>query len=267
MIHYFGFGSNMNIASLRAKGVVPLSSRRAKLTGWRLKFNVEHFFRHEGGVGNIEYTGCENDQVLGMLHICDSTALPYLDDAEAYGYGYDRIEVNVSVLDDPQKPSQATTYIGMPAFINNQCLPSQRYLNIVVKGATEAGLDATYIRQLMTHPVHQPQYYPKFTLPAGEHPEFNASMLTSQPLYTALHGCVFDMSDAQPRHEFLKGFFGGRDMTLFHLQRMDTSTQDESLDMIRHGRLNEAQQHYLDAYLHEYAREYRFVGHYNYELD
>jgi sulfite reductase (NADPH) flavoprotein alpha-component len=49
MIYYFGYGSNMNLISLRAKGVEPQRSQHAILRGWRLRFNVQHFFRHEGG--------------------------------------------------------------------------------------------------------------------------------------------------------------------------------------------------------------------------
>jgi len=70
---------------------------------------------------------------------------------------------------------------------------------------------------------------------------------------------------ARPRHEYLKGFFGGRDMTLFHLKRLDTSDGTETMEAIRHGRLNEAQRRYLNAYLNEYAREYRYVGRFDYD--
>ena len=268
MFYYFGFGSNMNLVSLKAKGVEPLSSRRAELRGWRLRFNVQHFFRHEGGVGNIEYTGNTDDKVLGILHECPQDALPHLDAAEAYGYGYDRIEVSVTPLDDQAlEPCIATTYVGMPSFINNQCLPSQRYLNIVLKGAKEAELDDAYVKALATHPIYEPEAYPLFTPPDGNYPTLNATELATKPLYTALFGFVFDMSEARVTHEFLKGFFGGEDMTLFHLKRMDTSTQDESLDAIRQGKLSDAQKHYLNAYLNEYDREYSYVGRYDYEFN
>jgi cation transport regulator ChaC len=48
---YFGYGSNMNFNSLRAKGVEPRASERAVLRGWRPRFNVHYFFRHEAGSG------------------------------------------------------------------------------------------------------------------------------------------------------------------------------------------------------------------------
>ncbi len=212
MFHYFGFGSNMSIASLKAKGVVPLSSKSAVLQGWRLRFNVQHFFRNEGGVGNIERTDNPQDLVLGILHELSDDALELLDAAEAYGYGYDRIILDVKVDDDASKQSQfisALTYVGMPDFIDNRCLPSRRYLNILLDGAIKANLDKNYIEQLKIHPVLKPKDYPLFSPPEGEYPIFNEALLTKYPLYTALKGFVFDMSNARPHHEYLKGFFGG----------------------------------------------------------
>lgn len=257
MFRYFGFGSNMNITSLRAKGVEPLASRRAVLHGWRLRFNVQHFFRHEGGVGNIEPSENPNDRVWGVLHDCPDEALAPLDATEAYGHGYDRVEVDVDV-DGETVP--AIVYVGMPGFINDDCRPSQRYINILAKGARDEGLEAEYVRYLLEHPVHEPEEYPPFMPPEGDFPEFDVASLAAHPLYTALYGAVFDMSQAREQHEYLKGFFGGRDMTLFHLKRLDHSDGSETLDDIRLGRLNESQLRYLNAYLNEYDREYRYVG-------
>ena len=56
-------------------------------------------------------------------------------------------------------------------------------------------------------------------------------------------------------------------MTLFHLKRLDSSDGKESMDDIRHGRLNEVQQCYLNSYLNEYAREYRFIGRIDYNQE
>jgi len=262
MFRYFGYGSNLNITSLRAKGVEPLAARLAVLHGWRLRFNVQHFFRHEGGVGNIERSEAPGDRVLGILYDCPDAALAPLDATEACGHGYDRITVEVDT-DGERVPT--VTYVGMPGFIDDGCRPSRRYLNIVIDGARQAGLDPDYLRDLETQPVHRPDDYPPFTPPPGDHPTFDDAALARHPLYTSLYGAVFDMSQARPLHEYLKGFFGGRDMTLFHLKRLDSSDGNESIDDIRHGRLNEAQQRYLDAYLNEYAREYRYVGRFDYK--
>lgn len=267
MFHYFGFGSNMSIASLKAKGVEPLRSRPAVLHGWHLRFNVQHFFRNEGGVGNIERSNEPSAQVLGILHECSDDALDLLDAAEAYGYGYDRITVDVEVDDSTTNQPHiisALAYIGMPDFIDNTFLPSRRYLNILIEGATKVGLDNNYIQNLAQQSVHIPKDYPLFLPPEGEYPSFNEASLAKQPLYTALLGSVFDMSDARPHHEFLKGFFGGKDMTLFHLKRLDSSDNQETIDDIKYNRLNLIQLQYLNSFLNEYAVEYRYVGRFNY---
>lgn len=261
MFWYFGYGSNMDLGSLRAKGVAPLRSLRAVLPGWQLRFNVEHFFRHEGGVGNIEPCAEAATEVRGVLHLCEDAHLAPLDNAEAYGHGYDRIEVRVRSDEGWQ---HATTYIGLPAFIEDRCLPTRRYLNILLQGATAAGLDAAYIEGLRRQPVHPQPPAPPFVPPPGEHPLFDAEALARQPRYTALAGAVFDMAGARERHRFLQSFFGGRDMTLFHLQRMDSSDGTETLDDLRHDRLSPAQRAYLALYLQAYGDEYVYVGRYAY---
>ena len=260
MFRYFGYGSNMNIHSLRAKGVEPIRSYVAVLEGWSLRFNVQHFFRHEGGVGNIKPN--PGDKVFGVMHECHDQALEKLDEAEAYGFGYDRLNVKVRTMQGDYY--DAISYIGMPSFIDNQCLPARRYLNILVDGAVQAGLDAAYIESLKNRPIHETTPYPPFSEPEGDFPQFTEISLANNSMYTGLYGAVFDMSDARPLHEYLKQFFGGRDMTLFHLKRLDNSTGNETMEDIKKGNLNSDQQRYINAYLHEYAKEYRYAGRINY---
>ena len=259
---YFGYGSNMDLRSLCAKGVQPSISKRAVLRGWRLRFNVHHFFRHEGGVGNIEPSHDPSDVVWGVLHLCEDEHLDRLDAAEAYRHGYDR--VTVRALGD-RGEQHAIAYVGMPSFLDDRCRPTQRYLNILLKGATAAGLDPAYVDALRGHPVHQKQPVAPFVPPPGEYPTFTAATLTQHPLFTALAGAVFDMSGARWQHSFLKGLFGGKDMTLFHLKRLDASDGSETLDDIKRDRLSSAQRLYLDEYLHEYMSEYVYVGRYRYD--
>jgi len=261
MFRYFGFGSNLNINSLLAKGVKPLASRRAILKDWRLRFNVQHFFQHEGGVGNIERSEASGDRVLGVLYDCPDECLQPLDAMEANGYGYERITLEVEVEGEL---ISAFSYVGMPEFIDNECLPSQRYLNIVVNGARQAGLDSDYVNRLVAQPVHHADDYPFYAPPLGDYPTFDETSLARHPMYTALYGSVFDMSEARPLHQYLKSFFGGCDMTLFHLKRLDSSDGKESMDHIRNGHLNKAQMYYLNAYLNEYAKEYNYVGRFDY---
>ena len=262
MYVYFAYGSNLNLTSLRAKGVEPRSSERATLPGWKLLFNVRHWFRHEGGVGNIHPSDNPSDRVEGLMHVIEDEHLPLLDALEAYGVGYDRIEV---VPETTHGPTRALTYVGLPAALDAGCLPTRRYLNILLKGATAAGLDEAYIERLGRHPVHPEQEYPPFEHPAAEGPVLNRGTLAQNPHYTALAGAVFDMRGARRDLDCLQALFGGKDMTLFHLKRHDTSDGSEPLDDVKQGRISAAGRKYLNAYLHEYAAEYRYVGRYVYE--
>ena len=261
MFNYFGYGSNMDITSMNAKGVYPHSSERATLRGWQLLFNVRHFFRHEGGMGNIRLSDSPDDEVRGVLHLCPDESLSALDAVEAYGFGYDRIEISV---ENNGCITKAITYVGIPSFLDERCLPTDRYMNILVKGAKESGLDKAYINKLQQCPRYKKKQYPLFELPHRPAQTFRAESLINHPAYTSVSGCVFDMAEARWEHEYLKGLFGGRDMTLFHLKRLDTSDGSETLDDIKHGRLTDKQREYLNEYLHEYNAEYSFVGRFKY---
>ena len=261
LFYYFGYGSNMDLTSIRAKGVQPLSSVRAVLPGWELLFNVAHYFRHEGGVGNIQQTTRAGAEVQGVVHLCEDKDLPGLDAVEAYGIGYDRITVQVET---DQEQLDAVVYTGMPGFIDDTCRPTQRYMNILLKGASSAGLSDDYITMLKNYPTHVKKACPPFAAPRETLQIFDEQSLEQHPGHTAIAGHVFDMNGARWQHEHLKGLFGGRDMTLWHLKRLDSSDGSETLDDIRHDKLRQDQRRYLNEYLHEYNREYTCVGRFEY---
>lgn len=259
MFHYFGYGSNLHVPALRAKGVAPLASMRGRLRGWRLSFDVRHWFPHEGGMGNITHTGDADDEVQGVVHSCDDGALAALDRMEAYGVGYDRIEVEV--LTDAG-PVRAQTYVGLPAFLEASRLPTRRYLAILVKGAMAAGLDEAYIQRLRQHAVTAETEPPPFVPPEGSFPNVTREALALHPEWTALSGAVFDMSGARADLASAKPVLGGRDTTLFHLHRHDTSDGTETLEDLARGRVNDGARRYLAAWLHAYATEFRYAGRY-----
>lgn len=259
MFHYFGYGSNLSLASLRAKGVEPRESHPAELLGWSLRFNVRHWFRHEGGMGNVERTGRDGDRVLGLVHLCDDGDLASLDAVEAYGWRYDRVEVEVETA---RGAVRAHTYVGMAGAIDDSCLPTRRYLNIILAGAEAAGLDASYIARLRAQPLAPARDYPPFERPTAPSAIFNPASLAEHPECTALADAVFDMSAARGDLVSLVPLFGGRDMTLFHVRRLDTSDGGETEDDVRNNRLSDSALRYINAYLHEYSAEFRYVGSY-----
>lgn len=259
MIQYFGYGSNLHLPALRAKGVVPRASARARLAGWRLAFDVRHWFPHEGAMASIRHTGDPGDEVQGVVHACDDEALATLDRMEAYGVGYDRVAVEVRT-DEGSVTAQA--YVGLPAFHDPRGVPTRRYLSILVQGAEAAGLDAAYVRALREHPVLPEHDAPPFTAPAGEHRVVTADELARNAEWTALDGVVFDMSRARHDLASAKPVLGARDTTLFHLHRHDTSHGGETLDDLRAGRVSDGARRYLDAWLHAYDTEFEYVGRY-----
>jgi sulfite reductase (NADPH) flavoprotein alpha-component len=178
---------------------------------------------------------------------------------EAYGVGYDRVLVDVMTDDGPVR---AHAYVGLPAFIDETRLPTRRYLNILMKGAVAAGLDEAYVARLREQPVTPESDPPTFQPPVGDFPVFTRASLAAQPKLTALLGSVFDMSAARRDLESAKAVLGGRDTTLFHLHRHDTSSGTETLDDLRRGQVPERARRYLATWLHAYATDFRYAGRY-----
>ncbi len=258
--YYFGYGSNMNLAALAAKGVQPRESTRARLSGWRLTFDVHHWFAlEEGGVGNIRRTE-SGDQVQGVVHLVDAEDLERLDRLESRGVGYDRVEVQVE-LEGRAEPLRALTYVGMPDYLDASCRPTQRYLNLLIAGAQAAGLDDDYIEALRTQPVHlRPDRGPYRAPAATAEREIARDELVEQARWTAIGDQVFDMSQVQPKLRCVWPVFGGRDTTCFHMHRHDRARGDETREDWAKARVHPEILAYIESYLHAYAREFIHVG-------
>src|SRR5919107_732300 len=104
---------------------------------------------------------------------------------EAYGVGYDRIEVDVQT---DTGPVRAQVYEGLPTFLDDSCVPTRRYLAILIRGAMAAGLDDSYIRRLQEHPVAPEIEPPAFEPPQGDFRVFTKESLAQHPELTALSG-------------------------------------------------------------------------------
>jgi len=263
MFYYFGYGSNINSLALKAKGVNPKSSVQATLQGWKLTFNVQHWFKHEGGMANIVNTTQPQDYVEGVLHLCEAGDLKKLDQREAYGIGYDRIEVRVTTKSEH---ILALAYIGLPEVLDNTLKPTSRYINIIINGALEHNLNTNYIEQLKHQPTTKMPIYPRFEFNFDNRNEkiYNKETLSKSAHLTALSGYVFDMRNSREELKSLFNIFGGKDMTLFHLKRLDSSDGNETLKDITNGTISDQGKEYINTYLHAYQKEFECVGRYIY---
>lgn len=256
MFYYFGYGSNMSRLSLRTKGVEPLSTAPAVLGDWRLVFNINHPFAFEGRVANvIPKTG---GLVHGALHGCDDDVLHHLDSFEGLGVYYERMQLEVRTYQG--EAQRAYVYVGLPTFLKPEGRPSLRYRNILIDGGRDVGLADGYLDSLINLPIHPTPGHPPFTPPGEQTERLTLEELARRPLHTAFAGYVFDMSEAGPQHQTLSAHLEGHDVTLFFLERMDSSIGDEALNDIDLNQLDKAQKRYLNDYLHEFCIEYRYVG-------
>lgn len=262
MFYYFGYGSNLSVIALRAKGVFPLRSEPAILEGWRLTFNVPDFFPIEGGTGNIETA--PGEAVHGVLHACRDRDLASLDRLEALGVTYQRVVLGVTTYAGRRK--SAYVYVGIPSNLDGDLRPSERYRNILARGAIDMRLAPAYVDRLLAIECLPRASLPPFD-PGPPKRVYTLDSLWRERALTALAGHVFDLSGARPEHAYLQDFLAGKDVTLFFLKRLDTSDGNESFEDVRAGRLSDAQRAYLNAYLHEFAREYRLVGRLDYDAE
>ena len=150
MLHYFGYGSSLGAASLRAEGVSPLRSESAILEGWSLRFDVPDFFALEGGTANV--APAADDAVHGALYACRDHDLAAIDRLEGAGTIRERLEVSVLTYGGRRK--LAYVYVGLPSILDAGVRPSERYRNLLVRGAIELGLEPAYVDRLRAlHPL------------------------------------------------------------------------------------------------------------------
>lgn len=258
MHYYFGYGSNMDKISLKAKGVESGSWERAVLHGWQLVFNIPPLFNHEGSVANVVTSEEAGMSVHGVLHQINDQDIEKLDALEARGIAYHRVELEVITYSGEKKV--AYVYVGVAERLDNNRLTDNRYINILIRGAIHTGLDESYVEKLKAVPLRAEHCYAPFVHPSTSNQEFTLETLAKFPQYGGLAGAVFDMSEADSDHQFLSNLYGGKDMTLFFLKRMDSSDGSETMETYTQGQLSDYQKNHLNAYLHEFEEEYRYMG-------
>ena len=250
---YFAYGSNLGTRGLEAKGIVARRSEPARLVGWQLAFDLPSAFRRlEGGVANIS-PGEEGDEVHGAVHEIDASALEHLDVLETVGVLYERKSLPVVTYDGHSLIAEV--YVGFPTVRDPVLRPSRRYLSLILAGATERGLESSWIDRLRDTQTHVPPELGPFVPPADVTREMDPEELAEHPTFIALYGLVFDVSALRPEHGFLPRIAGGADLTAQAVSFLGDGIPATSA-------LTGPQIAFLHGIQHELAADYPIVARY-----
>ncbi|CAF1160263.1 unnamed protein product [Adineta steineri] len=216
---YLAIGSMNNPVSLHLRDLHPIISYPARCLKHRI------VFRAPGGMADLE--PLEEAEFDGVVHLLNEEQMTRLDKMEMV---YKRIRVPVI---DYQNKSHVVYAYKMDITQAPEGLPTERYLDIIVKGCEHYGVRPDYINRLRQEqpviPRKQPHMYQSFPdLPSdvyytqeelarhnGNDPEL--------PLWICVNGKVLEYaglpSSEDPDHESQKRFhsfvqpqFGGREI-------------------------------------------------------
>ncbi|MCH8076716.1 MAG: gamma-glutamylcyclotransferase [SAR324 cluster bacterium] len=144
LIWYFAFGANMHDSAFRERrGMRPLDWRPGKMSGYRLRFNLEGRPRGKAAPANI--SPAPGDEVWGVLYRITRAELVRLDQSEGVpGRRYRRLWAEA--VPEQGEPLREVTYIADGDERDGD--PSLRYITLPREGARAHGLPEHYLRIL-----------------------------------------------------------------------------------------------------------------------
>jgi hypothetical protein len=151
---YFAYGSNMQTATFRGRrGIEFHRALPVRARGWRLVLDKPPLIPIGESFANIVRDA--DTEVLGVAYEVSSDALETIDLTEGVPIGnYERCAIEVVPLAEEGTPLQAFTLVSDRHDAGLQ--PSTRYLGLLIEGAIEHGLPATYVEFLRAIPACAP---------------------------------------------------------------------------------------------------------------
>jgi len=151
-MHYFAFGSNMNLPHLY-EYVTSHSVDTDGLGAHEVAILEDHQLRtdyvsstHGAGACNIEHA--EGSTVKGLVMEISRAIRQALRSKEGWPDRYQEVEVEV-LIGDAHEPLRAITYVVAPDHRLDVDMPvTPRYRRLVLEGARGAGLSKSYQEQL-----------------------------------------------------------------------------------------------------------------------
>jgi gamma-glutamylcyclotransferase (GGCT)/AIG2-like uncharacterized protein YtfP len=140
---YFAYGSNLDTDRKQTRTGAIRESHIAKLSGYRLAFNKR----------SDRYRACANllanptEEVHGVIYRCTPEALDEMDEHEGVASGHYRREtVQVQTIDG--QTLHAITYVANSQYIIPERLPSDEYLDHILRGARAHRLSTSVIQAI-----------------------------------------------------------------------------------------------------------------------
>ncbi len=142
VVSYFAYGSNMNPARMKERGVIFYSRKLLILPGYSLKFHKITSYGPNTGAANIVLD--DNGVVEGILYKVTWTGIRNLDKFESYPTEYDRVALKVAHSEGVEK--EIYTYIAHPHKTKDGLKPARFYLDHLL--AARDILSPGYFEQL-----------------------------------------------------------------------------------------------------------------------
>lgn len=130
MIHYFAFGSNLDVTRLQLRGFHVINLNPGMLKDWELKFNVSH--DPSDGIGYANISPKKGAYVEGLIFETDVKSMKNLDDYEEYPILY--LKKNVKVINSDGLEINCVTYVANPQKTKDGLKPTKDYLELILKG-------------------------------------------------------------------------------------------------------------------------------------
>ena len=153
----FGFGSNMSISTIEnIKGHKVLDHVVGVVRGYKMCFNISTMAKVEPAFANT-IEGTDDDEVHGVAIKLSEEDMKKLDAQEI---SYSKVKVTVNgyngrVIEDCSMYINTNKYRFLPP---EKQTPSARYLQLVVQGAVESGLEEGYIEKLKATKIYEPDH-------------------------------------------------------------------------------------------------------------
>jgi hypothetical protein len=221
-IWYLAIGSMINPISLHLRDLTPRISYPAKCPNYRL------VFRDPDGMADIKLN--KGEEFDGVVHLLPIEQMIRLDKVE---HMYKRIIVNI--IDYHQHSH--LVYVYKMSLIGKEerpiGIPSERYLDIIVKGCEYFGVRSSYINRLKREQPIIPRKLPTACQKINNIPDniyyTNEDFLKHDgkdprfPLWISINGKILEYKGLPPTdhpdyenqkrfYEFILSYFGGREV-------------------------------------------------------